>query len=655
MRQLFTPAHGDCALSVKINKPVAGIIKRKLQLNYGSRAPVESAINLTVAKAKYTLLIYMVGSNLESDDDMGSFNIEQMMTVGSSQTMNIVLETGGANKIGWREVMRKMVFPDHVSVLKNLGAISMGSVDTIEDFIQWGVENYPADKYMLILWDHGGGPNGGFGGSERLPAPTSTSLKGVVDAVDAAVQNTGAHFEIIGFDACLMGNAETVTGLAPYANYFIGSEDLEPGFGWQYNTFLSYMQANPTADGEAIGEVIVDGYTEQNKKSSTTLSVIQTNQVNNLSTTINAFATALNNYLDINTVAGLYDRWRRIAAIRLQAPDYVTSIWDNDSYDLVDMGQFARQLSTAGITVEITTAADALKEAIDTAVVYLKNSTNRVSSTGLTVYFPSIMAEYATDYPAKVSPFFSAFYRTLVGDYYGVYAGDSGNQLRTTIDNLAYNDPDYTATASNDHYDELYSAVGNDTCNNLYRGRTQLSPRPCIVSIQQNDTGSENISINQCAIQNKWPHIKGKLDSGLGHPALLIKEDDNLFLLPVIDEDSSSGYLSILKNDDDTYTILGFQQNAGSVNTQSKLLAIKEGDIYYVRAYAPTSFVSPGNWTTWRLLKTDVAITAPFTMTFGDIDNVDFDAFRFLIGDSTGALIITEDSVPYTTPSTPCV
>ena len=49
------------------------------------------------------------------------------------------------------------------SMVQDLGEVNMGSPNSLENFIQWGKINYPANKYALILWDHGSGIV--FGGS----------------------------------------------------------------------------------------------------------------------------------------------------------------------------------------------------------------------------------------------------------------------------------------------------------------------------------------------------------------------------------------------------------------------------------------------------------------------------------------------------------
>jgi len=37
------------------------------------------------------------------------------------------------------------------------GESNSGSLDALIDFIKWGIKNYPAERYALILWNHGGG------------------------------------------------------------------------------------------------------------------------------------------------------------------------------------------------------------------------------------------------------------------------------------------------------------------------------------------------------------------------------------------------------------------------------------------------------------------------------------------------------------------
>ena len=42
----------------------------------------------------------------------------------------------------------------------------MDNADTLIDFINWGITKYPAKRYGLVLWDHGGQWTG-YGGDSQ--------------------------------------------------------------------------------------------------------------------------------------------------------------------------------------------------------------------------------------------------------------------------------------------------------------------------------------------------------------------------------------------------------------------------------------------------------------------------------------------------------
>lgn len=634
----------SCSITVVVSNLHQGALARFLSIDYGGRAPLLSSIMMNVEQAKYTILVYIVGSDLESKSGAATDNINQMMQVGSTKNMNVVIETGGAQKAGWFTVQRKLVLPGSLLLLQDLGSISMGATSTVQDFLEWGVTNYPADKYIIVYWDHGGGPNGGFGFDEVNP-PAITPMNQIVAATMAASNNTGKRFEIIGFDACLFGSAETIAGLYPYTNYYVGSEDLEPGEGWQYNTFLSYVNTHPTADGLAVGTEIVNGYTNQNKNDSTTLSVVDSAAIPDLLSAVDHFAVALQPYT--NSIAN----WKNIARSRFKAPDYSTSVWDNESYDLVDLVEFAsRVFDQFPVDLDLCAASTALADATQNAVKYFKNSPNREASFGLTVYFPSILASYKTDYPNNTSlngnQFFSTNYINLVTAYNNFYTANTAG-LVANIVNLNFDGTNYTATVSND-FDELFAAVGNDSCNNVFdNNNNNIGAVPCYTSIQYSNINSTpsvgttfDVSFNKAQNLAGWPSLNTE-------PVLFIPNDTNpsvagedTFLIPVkeVSPTGSSGYLNVILNSSNEYEVVGFQKSTGSANSAGKIGEIADGTQFYVRTYALNG--------TWMLLRTDRIVTAPFSVTFGTVPNT-FDAFRFLVGDITGALTITANSVAY--------
>jgi hypothetical protein len=70
------------------------------------------------------------------------------------------------------------------------------------------------------------------------------------------------HFDLIGFDACLMSTLELAKAVKPSADYMLASESIEPTHGWDYVAFIGYASENPEASAEEIGRVIIDSYLE---------------------------------------------------------------------------------------------------------------------------------------------------------------------------------------------------------------------------------------------------------------------------------------------------------------------------------------------------------------------------------------------------------
>ncbi|WP_298622706.1 clostripain-related cysteine peptidase [uncultured Legionella sp.] len=632
------PPNGSCTITVTLSQLQSGTINRILSIDYNGRAPLTTPIRSTIANADYTVLVYIVGSDLESDGGQATFNIEQMMEVGSSSKMNIVLETGGARAPGWRTVQRKVVYPGQVSVVDDLGLLNMSLTDTIEDFVQWGVTSFPAQKYILIYWDHGGGPNGGFGGDE-LFQNASTPINQLSAVAQNIYTKMGTHFELIGFDACFLGNAETYAGLYPYTNYLIGSEDLEPGNGWQYNTFLSFIQQKPTASGLDIGINIANGFTEQNKDDSTTLSVVDASAMPNVLSAINAFADALKPHT--NDVSN----WISIAASRLKAPDYSTSVWDNKSRDLVDLVEFAKLVQAQFASdMPLYFASGDLIVAVNEAVKYTKNSENRQASHGLSAYFPSILPQYITSYPQTTvlngNQFFSLPYMQLVTSYHDFYSANT-NSLETTISNMMLTGTTYSADLSS-YYDQAFAAVGNEACDNVYSRGHKISSTPCYSSISILPLSSFPPEPPLASISfinsDSWPLVNGT-------PVFLIPDiypnlpNEENYLIPVMKMDGSVGYLfALIENNE--YVVRGFQPEVGSSNTQGKLEAISEGEQFYLRTFAQ----DPNEFNNWALLRTDTSISAPFTISFGALPASlpAFNSFRFLVADLTGRLAVSD-------------
>ena len=244
-----------------------------------------------VPDAEWTVLIYLCGSDLESHDGMASYNLHEIMScpqpvstvkqnpethafenVSILPEVNVVIETGGSKKwhndgenADWgleiaadrlqrytlsHEQNEEGFYPLVLQEEKPLA--SMGDADTLSDFIRWGTEHYPAQKTMLVLWDHG---NGSFG---MIADEIYDGDMLYLDELEHALEESGTHFEAVLLDACMMANLDTALILAPYAEWMIASEEVVSGYGTAFRQWMESLFQNPGCNGKLIGTVICD-------------------------------------------------------------------------------------------------------------------------------------------------------------------------------------------------------------------------------------------------------------------------------------------------------------------------------------------------------------------------------------------------------------
>ena len=273
--------------------------------------------------AEWTVLIYLCGSDLETHDGMASFNLREIMAAAQPEStvreighafetvpvlpeINVVIETGGTKQ--WQDLsiasdrLQRYVLSHErgedglypLVLRQELPAASMGNPDTLADFIRWGTENYPAEKTMLVLWDHG---NGSLGmivdecfGNDTL----------YLDELDAALAAAGARFELILLDACMMASLETAQTLAPYASWMAASEEMVSGYGTAFRLWLESLFQNPTCNGDFLGTIICDlteskyaDMEDDHAALQLTWSVIELNEIEHVSRAIDALITFL--------------------------------------------------------------------------------------------------------------------------------------------------------------------------------------------------------------------------------------------------------------------------------------------------------------------------------------------------------------------------
>jgi len=193
-----------------------------------------------VDKKKWTVMLYSASdNNLESDMVQDVIDLE---SVGSDKNTNVLVQLDRGESPsdisgGWAGCRRYFLKtggdPSNLisPPLQDLGQVNMADPKVLADFITWGVKNYPAEHYILVVSDHGGGWTGAIsddssGGWMKTPK--------IREALENAEKATGQKLDIMGFDACLMATTEVGYELKDTAKFMVASQNTEGADGWPY-------------------------------------------------------------------------------------------------------------------------------------------------------------------------------------------------------------------------------------------------------------------------------------------------------------------------------------------------------------------------------------------------------------------------------------
>ncbi|MBO6061175.1 MAG: peptidase C11 [Clostridia bacterium] len=322
-----------------------------------------------------TLMVYMCGTDLESKYGMATNDLNEMLHATlDDEHINIIVETGGTQS--WKNSVMKAGTNQRWRIRKggieklgdDLGRKSMVDPNTLTDFIKFCAKNYPANRNMLIFWDHGGGSLSGYGYDQYNKGSMT------LDQINKALANAGVKFDFIGFDACLMATMETAVVTQQYADYLIGSEETEPGCGWYYTNWLTALSKDPAISTVKLGKTIVDDFNDVCKKNNagdaTTLSITDLAEfAGTVPEAFRDFAVNVNELLDGND-------YKVVSNARSGAREFGASAGINH----VDLIHLASRMGT--------TEANALVKALQGCIKYNRSSKSMTNSYGLSIYFP---------------------------------------------------------------------------------------------------------------------------------------------------------------------------------------------------------------------------------------------------------------------------
>ncbi len=331
----------------------------------------------------HTIMLYMIGSDLESESGAATDDIYEMAAATYGDNINVILMTGGAEYWYHSDISNYssqywQLKDGELHLLYDFGEpVNMVTPEVLASFINDTAESFPADRYSLIMWDHGGGTIGGFGYDEYFPEYTLT-----LGDIDYALSLTNVKYDFVGFDACLMATAETALMLEPYADYLIASQELEPGIGWYYTDWLTALGSNPSMSTIDIGVNIVDDFvntcTDYLSDPEATLSVVELREMPYTYSILTEYFS--------NATEDIYNNeYPRISGARSDTKDF-----GDGEYEQIDIIDFIQKADIEGEQEAIA--------AVNSVVKYYYNSYDVYNAYGLAMYFPYDYPEYYSQY-----------------------------------------------------------------------------------------------------------------------------------------------------------------------------------------------------------------------------------------------------------------
>ena len=342
-----------------------------------------------------TILIYMNGSNLETDDSEATTDLSEIVAAGSSDKVNILVQTMGTKK--WdkkfgiasdRSQIYKVTGDGLELVNDNLGQLDCTTSKTLSDFIMWGAQNYPADRYILHFWNHGGGPIYGFGYDE-WNKDESACLS--IDEIQHALNTAGVYFDFIGMDCCIMSCLEVCAALYDYCDYTVLSEEFESGLGWSYEGWVGALIENSSISTEELAKIAIDDMIRDNENSiegdSSILSLIDESMVKLLYTAWVDFAYSNEDeLLDSNYSRRVVRSKRIMPALASHMDARFADFWgEEEEYSFSDY--YVTDIMSVAANIDSEESA-ALESALANTIVYSNSTKDDAGLTGLSVTLP---------------------------------------------------------------------------------------------------------------------------------------------------------------------------------------------------------------------------------------------------------------------------
>ena len=273
-------------------------------LNIANKGATEVDYAKVKDNAKYTVMVYLCGTDLESDGEYQATGViaDMLKSKYDTNKVNVLVCAGGTSK--WKPgepgttgvleenngvkcsiyylnpatVTSTAANADSNTVITNDSLIKLTEIDTpiemgqselLLGFMDMAYELFPADNFWLSLWNHGGGAKSGICFSDT-PEDNNPEIKAnglTLARIEEALAASQLHaanrkLSVLSFDACMMGGVEEAYNFSCYSDYMIGSAESSVG-DIDYAQALKYINSlgqDATVDNKEVAKKAAEGY-----------------------------------------------------------------------------------------------------------------------------------------------------------------------------------------------------------------------------------------------------------------------------------------------------------------------------------------------------------------------------------------------------------
>jgi len=356
----------------------------------------------STGQAKWTFLVYMAGDN--NLDGAALRDIAEMAKAGSTRDVHILVQLDRLEDQKTRRFRITQGGGFKKDCIETFSETNTGDPQILYSFCKWAVDNYPADRYALILWNHGSGwweedkSRAAAGRSPHRPlfrhtfpqshrsicyddtsdgdALDNRELRVVLAGICALL---GRKIDLLGMDACLMKMVEVAYQLRESVNVIVGSEIEEPFDGWPYAEILARLTAKPRQDAAALARWIVRSYllSYKGKGETVTQSALDVARTGEMAAKVDALSESLLAALETDSTL-IETAWSR-------SPRF----YDDNYIDLASFTKNLRKKAGAEVRARADDLLAALKAGKGRAILHQGKIGREVRGTcGLSIYFP---------------------------------------------------------------------------------------------------------------------------------------------------------------------------------------------------------------------------------------------------------------------------